>query len=221
MSDLATFARHAQEVVNDAFRPCVWKPEEQAQYMAEMADRRKQWDKVARHLIRTVVRPRLETIAKLFPNAVFADEQLPHLLSCRFEYSERFPAYTTMEFSIEHDIRFEKVILHTRTHIMPVFVRYNEQDNLLLPLDAVNDADVADWIEERLLEFLDTYLRLDSVGETATAQSAVDPVCGMLILQSAAAAMQSYCGHPYYFCSEECLVKFDKDPTQYVQIKTM
>ncbi len=221
MSDLATFAGHVQEVVSDASRACVWKPEEHARYMAEMGDRRKQWDKVARHLIRAVVKPRLETVAKLFPNTVFPEEQLPHVLSCQFEYSERFSALTTIEFSVEHDIRFEKVILHTRTHIMPVFVRYNEQDNLLVPLGSVNDAEAADWIEERLLEFLDTYLRFDSMGETTSEQSAVDPVCGMLILRSAAAATESYYGHPYYFCSKDCQSKFEKDPTQYVQIRTM
>ena len=201
MSDLAAFANHIEEVVHDAFRVRHWNPEEADIYMAEVGVRRRRYEEVAVHLSRSIVQPRLETVATLFPNAVVSDEQLPHLVSCRFEYCDRFPANTTIEFSIEHDIRCEKVVLHTRTRIMPVFVRFNEQDNLLQPLESVNVAEATDWVEERLLEFVDTYLRIDSVDETLGELSATDPVCGMQILQSAAAATGSYCGPPSFFCS--------------------
>jgi YHS domain-containing protein len=126
-----------------------------------------------------------------------------------------------IEFSIEHDVRFEKLIVHTGTRIMPVFVRFNEQDNLPLPLDEVDDGKVADWIEERLLEFLDTYMRIDASEEDPAGEAATDPVCGMQIVRAEAAATDSYYGHPYCFCSNDCLLKFQKDPTQYVQIKSM
>ena len=221
MSDLATFASHLDEVVNDASRVRHWNPDEADSYMAEIGDRRERFEELAHRLSDSVVRPRLEILAALFPNALVSKEQLIHSLSCQFEYCDRFPAITTVEFSIEHDIRFERLILHTKARIMPVFVRFYEQDNLPLSLDSVNDEEVAEWVEERLLEFLDTYLRIDAVGGELNEQSATDPVCGMQILRTTAVATDSYYGHPYFFCSKDCHERFASDPTQYAQIKTM
>jgi len=104
---------------------------------------------------------------------------------------------------------------------MPVFFYYNEQDNLTLPIDWVRNEEVADWVEERLLEFLDTYLRIDAGSDGLVEEAVTDPVCGMQILLSSAIANDSYYGHPYFFCSKECLAEFQEDPAQYAQVKTM
>ena len=44
-----------------------------------------------------------------------------------------------------------------------------------------------------------------------------DPVCGMEIDSSQAAAQSQYQGQTYFFCSVECKQKFDQDPKQYVK----
>jgi YHS domain-containing protein len=45
----------------------------------------------------------------------------------------------------------------------------------------------------------------------------VDPVCGMKIKKSDAKATTEYNGKTYYFCMEDCLEKFKKDPAKYAQ----
>ncbi len=42
-----------------------------------------------------------------------------------------------------------------------------------------------------------------------------DPVCGMRMEPSKAAAESNYQGQTYYFCSKEDKMKFDKDPQKY------
>jgi len=42
-----------------------------------------------------------------------------------------------------------------------------------------------------------------------------DPVCGMMIDQSSAAATSSYKGQTYYFCSTEDLRQFEANPAKY------
>ncbi len=42
-----------------------------------------------------------------------------------------------------------------------------------------------------------------------------DPVCGMRMEPSKAAAESNYQGRTYYFCSPEDKMKFDKDPQKY------
>ncbi len=221
MSDLSAFAKHVQDVLSDGFREPHWTAAEAAKYMADIAIRRRSFEKWAYRINETIVKPRLETVAKLFPNATMSDEQRLHASCCDFEFCDRFPAYTSVGFSLEHDVRYEKLIVRSRISIVPVFVPFTGQDNLPLSLDSVDESEVADWVEERLLEFIDSYMQLDGESDELAKEVATDPVCGMQIIRFAAAASDSYYGHPYYFCSKDCLARFQDDPTQYVQIKTI
>jgi YHS domain-containing protein len=42
-----------------------------------------------------------------------------------------------------------------------------------------------------------------------------DPVCGMDVDTNKAEDTSTYQGKSYYFCSEDCKNKFDKNPAQY------
>lgn len=44
-----------------------------------------------------------------------------------------------------------------------------------------------------------------------------DPVCGMNIDSAKAKGRTEHKGKNYYFCSDECKVKFDKDPAKYAE----
>ncbi len=44
-----------------------------------------------------------------------------------------------------------------------------------------------------------------------------DPVCGMDIEESTAAATSDYKGKKYYFCAMGCKKAFDKDPEKYLK----
>ncbi len=44
-----------------------------------------------------------------------------------------------------------------------------------------------------------------------------DPVCGMEIDTSQAAAQTSYQGQVFYFCSEECRRTFEETPEDYLR----
>ncbi|RPJ78202.1 MAG: YHS domain-containing protein [Acidobacteria bacterium] len=42
-----------------------------------------------------------------------------------------------------------------------------------------------------------------------------DPVCGMKIDPAKAKGKTEHKGKTYYFCSDDCKTKFEKDPAQY------
>jgi YHS domain-containing protein len=44
-----------------------------------------------------------------------------------------------------------------------------------------------------------------------------DPVCGMSVDTNKAMASTQSQGKTYYFCSQECKEKFDRNPAQYVR----
>jgi Cu+-exporting ATPase len=43
-----------------------------------------------------------------------------------------------------------------------------------------------------------------------------DPVCGMTVNPGRAAAVATYKGRSYFFCSDECKERFDADPEAFV-----
>ena len=42
-----------------------------------------------------------------------------------------------------------------------------------------------------------------------------DPICGMVVDDKAARYKSDYKGKTYYFCSQYCKTKFDKDPSKF------
>ncbi|MCG9478720.1 MAG: YHS domain-containing protein [Actinomycetia bacterium] len=48
------------------------------------------------------------------------------------------------------------------------------------------------------------------------AEKVIDPVCGMKIDKSGAAATSEYKGRTYYFCAEGCKTQFEKFPEKYL-----
>ena len=51
----------------------------------------------------------------------------------------------------------------------------------------------------------------------AAFQTVKDPVCGMSVSPDSAAGSFEYNGQTYYFCSEHCLQRYRKTPTQFVE----
>jgi P-type Cu+ transporter len=51
----------------------------------------------------------------------------------------------------------------------------------------------------------------------AAFQTVKDPICGMSVSPDSAAGSFEYNGQTYYFCSEHCLQRFRKTPTQFVE----
>jgi Cu+-exporting ATPase len=45
--------------------------------------------------------------------------------------------------------------------------------------------------------------------------TAKDPVCGMMIDPQTAFATREHEGQTFYFCSQDCVNKFDADPHKY------
>lgn len=47
-----------------------------------------------------------------------------------------------------------------------------------------------------------------------------DPVCGMVLLPETVFVIREYQGETFYFCTQECVDKFDADPETYRQLET-
>jgi Cu+-exporting ATPase len=52
--------------------------------------------------------------------------------------------------------------------------------------------------------------------QTSSERTSRDPVCGMTVIPSRAAAKVDHNGHEYFFCSKGCAEKFQGDPARYL-----
>jgi YHS domain-containing protein len=90
------------------------------------------------------------------------------------------------------------------------------RDELTIPLDEVNEEKVAAWVEGKLVEFVETYLRLETSNHYQERNLVTDPVCGMAVNKAFAPAQMTYRGQTYYFCIPECQARFAENPERYL-----
>lgn len=220
MAALEAFSRIVEDRLAAARREPRWQPAETAQFMAELESRRRQFEQHAIRIVQTLIRPRMQVVASYFPNSATDRTERSDRCAYWFGYCERFPTDAKVEIAVEHDERIENIVMHYELHISPVFLKFDPHDKMSTPLGAMDERAITDWVEAKLLAFLDTYLRLDRGQDNFDDEVVVDPVCGMRINRLSASTTMDYRGHPYFFCSDECRQRFSKEPMQYIRFET-
>jgi YHS domain-containing protein len=185
--------------------------------MTEMEERLSRYTTVADRLMEAVILPRVAKLADGFRDVQPPEVQRTrHSCVCRFEHSPRFPATATLELSVTRDGEARNVAVESRRQILPVFYPVNGEGHFVMPLDGVDEQRAADWVDEQVLAFVDAYLKLETIDHYQDENLVADPVCGMRINKTNAAAEMEYRGVKYYFCVEQCRRKFAEDPGRYV-----
>jgi hypothetical protein len=169
MSELHAFESRIQRQFATDGRVPHWTTEEAEQFRLEIGVHHQRFEHLASHLLTTVIRPRLEILGSYFPVADLVENEAPHHCTCWISYTRRVPATTKVAIAVEHDVARERVVVCYDVRMTPMLLKVTEHDELTLAFGDMEDALVADWIEERLLEFLDAYLRIDLPGGTGEA----------------------------------------------------
>lgn len=187
-------------------------------HMAEIENRSARFEQLADDVIANIVRPRMQKLVEFFENGelVTRNEAKGHLCTCRFDHSARYPASVTLRFSVAHDAEIESLLVLYDLEILPIFFQFERQDQLLLAFDDLDQEQIADWVNQRILVFVDTYLRLEQTDQYQRISLVTDPVCRMRFRKSIASAETEYAGDTYYFCSPGCYEKFIASPQQYI-----
>jgi YHS domain-containing protein len=191
------------------------------QTMHEWEERFRKYTAAADRLTQTILRPRLERLKEHFPNVRAPQEwNSRHNCSCLFERAERFPATVRLEFGVTRDGAATELAVEYLLSIVPVFFPFEASDAIRFPLEEVEDAKVAGWVEDKLLQFVDAYLRLETAPPYQEENMVTDPVCGMRLNRRHAPAALEHRGVVYHFCVEQCRQAFAAEPERYLFPKT-
>ena len=129
------------------------------QLTAQQQRRLEQLGKVFDEL-REVWKPRLELLIKEFGNRV---QVSPHVVPSERDVIFTFQsskAHVKLRFSALPDRDFQRLILAYLLEITPAVIHYKVYDQLEFPLNAVDRQVVAKWMDDRIMDFVQTYLSM-------------------------------------------------------------
>ena len=160
--------------------------------------------------LRVLWKPRLEALIQRFGDRVKAT---PHLASSSRELGLEFQsdlARVRLRFSAttDHDIR--KLVLNYDLQIIPVLIEFDSHQQAEWPLDAIDEQAISDWIDDRIVSFVKTYLSLHENEAYLREHMVTDPVAGVRFPKFAAAATVEWNGKTHYFIGDETRREFEK-----------
>lgn len=186
----------------------------------EIARRRKRFNQVVKHLMHIIVRPRAQELLSCFENCELANATRVADGHCvlRFHRTPRLPVTATLDLFVCPDARIENVLVESGLTTVPFYVELQGQGRVSFPLEQVNDAQLAKWVDERMSAFVDAYLQVVEAFKYQRENAVVDPVCRVPINKLYAVAVVNLNGQAFYFCRESCQWRFLENPAQYVSM---
>jgi YHS domain-containing protein len=127
---------------------------------------------------------------------------------CEFTHTPRFPATVRFDISILPG-KDDSLTIRYNLNIFPVLMEYTQNYEENFPFEGADEA-LATWVENRILDFVNTYLRLETHPFYQKDNTVLDIVCGMRISSTAATSTAERDGRIFYFCSEHCKEAFLK-----------
>jgi hypothetical protein len=185
-----------------------------------LADRYQAWHTAAARTVREVIYPRMQCLQRCFDHAQIEGPDRAHGQVCwaRFPCTIRRPARVDLGLRVEHDGQLERLMIVSDLRIAPAFFRFTPSDRLMFRLKRIDQAALVDWVEEKLLDFVETYLRLEYVARCQEPQLATDPVALVRFSKHSAAATATHAERKFYFVSPDTEQQFWQDPARYVVI---
>ncbi len=160
--------------------------------------------------LREVWGPRLEALAERFKEHVSV---IPSVSPSRREGEFRFKsklAQIVLKFSASTDLDVRMLVLGYHLRIIPILMRFDPHAETEFPLDAVDAGAVGKWIDDRIVDFVRTYLALHQNEYYLKDHMVEDPVSGTRFPKFAAAASRDRNGKTYYFISAETCEEFER-----------
>jgi YHS domain-containing protein len=160
--------------------------------------------------LRGVWEPRLDALAEKFGNRVDVHPTIePGRRSATFEFQSNL-ASVTLRLSVSPDAEVRKLIFTYDVDIVPILMKFDSHAELEQPLDGVSSVKLAEWLDDRIVDFVRTYLALHENHYYLQDHMVEDPVAKVRFPKFAAAATLEQKGKTLYFIDESTLREFQK-----------
>lgn len=155
-----------------------------------------------------VWKPRLEALAQRFGEKVKVHPTVkPDRRSALFEVQSEL-ARIELRFSVFTDADVRNIVFDYDLDILPILMKFDSHSRIEFPLDAVDQTQLAQWIDDRIVSFVNTYLSLHENAYYLKGHLVEDPVAKVQFPKYAAAAKVERNGKTFYFISTETSQQF-------------
>lgn len=183
----------------------------QAERLQEYQERQERLAAFERELetLPEVWKPRLEALIQRFADRI---KVAPRIASSSREVSLEFLselARIRLRLSASTDQQVRKLILNYNLEILPVLMQFDSHKEAEWPLEAIDRQAVAEWVDDRIVDFVKTYLSLHENQHYLRDHLVEDPVAGVRFPRFAAAATVEWSGKTYYFIGDETRREFE------------
>ena len=170
--------------------------------------RLEQFEKACERL-KGVWTPRLEALKKAFGERVQLE---PHADTGRRQASFAFVsnlARINLTFTATTDLEVRKLVLEYHLGIVPVLMSYPDHDRLEQPLEQIDDQAIGKWIDERIVDFVRTYLSIHENEFYLKAHMVEDPIAHVKFPEFAAASTLERGGKTLYFIANQTREEYE------------
>lgn len=153
-------------------------------------------------------RPRLQALTERFGDKV---QVAPKVSSTSREGTFDFQsslARIRLRLSASTDQEVRELVLDYNLEILPILMKFDSHQRAEWPLEAVDTQAVANWIDDRIVDFVRTYLSLHQNEYYLKDHMVDDPIAGIRFPKFAAAATCEHGGKTYYFIGDETRREF-------------
>lgn len=169
--------------------------------------RLEQYSKLLEEL-RHVWAPRLETLAERFGDRV---QVTPTVTSTRREGTFTFQsplARITLTFAAFPDQEARHVVFAYELKVLPILMKFQSHAEISFPIDAIDAAALGKWVDDRIVDFVRTYIEIHQNQYYLKDQLVEDPVAKVSFPRFAAGATLEVDGKTLYFIGEETKKEF-------------
>jgi YHS domain-containing protein len=205
MADISTFVKRLDEQVAQVRSRVEERQSKLQQEYAARSDRYKTFLRVTQEL-QGVAKPRLEELAK---HCKFEAKPTENTDGKSVLLTFQTPvAHVKLRLSATHDDEVRNLVLGYDLEILPIYIKYNPHAELAIPLDKVDRPTVEKWLDDRLIEFAQTYATMQFTDEYQKDHTVIDPVANVRFPKVFAQSTLEKGGKTYYFISDQTRREF-------------
>lgn len=130
-------------------------------------------------------------------------------------FSDECPAKVELSFRLGHDGPVENAVIDYRLEILPVFIKFDSHDQLIIPIAHPNEDMIGAWIDDKLVGFTRTFFELQFHDQYQKQHLETDPVMNIRFPRTFAVGKKEYEGRVYHFYTKESLQTFERNPSEY------
>jgi YHS domain-containing protein len=119
-------------------------------------------------------------------------------------------ARVALRFALTHDAEVKHLVLSQNLEILPILMRFEGESQLVVPLDKIDEQQVARWFDDRIVSFVQTIAAMHRNQNYLKGHLVTDPIAGVQLPKYAAKSTLEADGQTYYFISEDSKREFEQ-----------